>query len=456
MFSLPVMGSNVLQSLNGSANAIWVSHALGETALTATSNANNILFLMLGVVFGISMSANLMISQSFGAGDTSLVKKVMGTSSTFFVVLSMSVGVLGFLFTPSILDAMDTPMDARAQAIAYLRIIFMAMPFIYIFNFLMMAMRGAGDSRTPFYFSLLTVALDVVLNPVLIMGLGPVPRMGIAGSATANLIAQNITLVAMLIYLYRTRSLLVLWPSEWRLLIPDFQIMKSLVLKGMPMGIQMLALSGAAVVMITMVNRFGSHTAAAYGAALQLWTYIQMPAMALGAAVSSMAAQNVGARKMDRVNQIAGIGSIYGAALTAAPVVFIYLIEPYVLRLFLPGSSPSLPLAAHMNHIVAWGFIPFGVSFVLSGVVRSTGAVWPPLLGMIFSLWIVRIPFAKALIPHWGADAIWWSFPLASITSCLILAAYYRWGNWRNARMMPASPHGDAPDTGQGSPSSDD
>src|SRR5258708_14106552 len=186
-FALPVLGSNILQSLNGSANAIWVSHVLGEAALTATSNANQILFLMLGAVFGVSMAANIMVGQAIGAGDRGLATKAVGTSTAFFVLLSLSVGAAGFALTPYILSAMGTPPDARADAIAYLRVIFAAMPFMYFFSFVMMAQRGAGDSRTPFYFSLLAVVLDLTLNPMLIMGIGPFPNLGIAGSPTATL-----------------------------------------------------------------------------------------------------------------------------------------------------------------------------------------------------------------------------------------------------------------------------
>ena len=452
LFSLPVLGSNVLQSLNGSANAFWVSHVLGEAALTATSNANNVLFLMLGVVFGISMSANLLISQAVGARDVALVKRVIGSSTSFFLVLSILVGLIGFLATPAILTAMGTPADARAPAIAYLRVIFVALIFLYFFNFLMMAMRGAGDSRTPFLFSLMAVGLDVLLNPVLIMGLGPAPRLGIAGSAASTLIAQVLTLGAMLAYLHRSRSILVLRRAEWRLLVPDWRIVRSLVFKGMPMGFQMLVVSGAAIVMMSMVNSYGSHTAAAYGACLQLWTYVQMPAMALGAGVSSMAAQNVGAKRLDRVDRIAGVALLQSVTLTGGVVLLVYLVEPYALRLFLPATSPSLPIAAHLNHIVLWGFIPFGMTFMLTGVVRATGAVWPPLLAVILAGWVVRIPFARAALPYMGADAIWWSFPLANITSVAFLAGYYRWGGWRNAKMLDTTPRGSAPDTGQGAP----
>jgi putative MATE family efflux protein len=454
LFALPVMGTNILQSLNGSANAIWVSHVLGEAALTAISNSNQIFFLMLGAVFGMSMAANIMIGQSVGAGDRALTRRVVGTATLFFIVISIAVGVAGVTLTPAILSAMGTPADARADAITYLRIIFTAIPILYFFTFLMMAQRGAGDARTPFLFSLVAVGLEVILNPLLIMGVGPFPRLEIAGSAAATLIAQGSTLTAMVLYLYRRQSVLVLTRTEWLAFRPDFGVARNLVLKGLPMAFQMIVISLAAVTMMSMVNGYGSITAAAYGAAVQLWTYVQMPAFALGAAVSSMAAQNVGAGKMDRVGRIAMTGALYAAVFSATPIVIIYLLDPYILRAFLPGDSPALPQAIHINSIALWGFIPFGVAFIFSGVVRATGAVWPPLLAMIISLWGVRVPLANALAPHIGSDAIWLSFPISSTLTVLLAFGYYRWGGWRKARMLPSpTPHGEALDTGMSPPS---
>ncbi len=451
-FALPVLGTNVLQSLNGTANAIWVSHALGAAALTATTNANTIFFLMLGAVFGITMAANLLIGQAIGAGDRHLAKRVVGTAIVFFAVVSMMVGFVGYTFTPAILTAMQTPPDAKADAIIYLRVIFMAIPFMYFFSFVQMGQRGSGDSKTPFYFSLFAVALEVCLNPMLILGIGPFPKMGIAGSATATLVSQTLTLGLIIAWLYRTDSILVLKRSEWHLLKPDFAIMKSLVTKGLPMGLQMFVISGASVIMTRFVNGYGSQTAAAYGAAIQLWTYVQMPAMALGMAVSSMAAQNVGAGKMDRVDKVAGIGVSYAALLSGVPILIIYAIEPIVLRMFLPAGSTSIPIAIHINSFVLWGFIPFGMSFILSGIVRATGSVVPPLIFMVISLWIIRIPFAMSLQPTLGADAIWWSFPLGSIASLIMAAGWFKWGPWRKSRLLETIPRGEVPDTGHGAP----
>ncbi|HMO43391.1 MAG TPA: MATE family efflux transporter, partial [Phenylobacterium sp.] len=180
LFTLPVLGSNALQSLNGTANAAWISHVLGPQALAAAANANNILFLLLGAAFGVAMAANLLIAQAVGAGDAAAARRAAGVSTPFFAGLSVAVGGAGYLATPAILDLMGAPPDVHDLAVTYLRIIFLAAPAMYFFSFVMMAMRGTGDSRTPFYFALGAVALDIVLNPLLLMGIGPFPEMGIA------------------------------------------------------------------------------------------------------------------------------------------------------------------------------------------------------------------------------------------------------------------------------------
>jgi len=340
------------------------------------------------------------------------------------------------VFTPGLLRAMGTPADALPYAVPYLRIIFLALPSMYFYNFMMMTLRGAGDSRTPFLFMGLSVVLDVVLNPVLIFGVGPFPKMGIAGSATATLIAQTVALFALLGTLYARKYFLRITRAELGFFKPDLAILRALIFKGLPMGLQMIVISSSAILMMRLVNGFGSQTTAAYGAATQLWNYAQMPAMAIGAAVSSMAAQNVGARLWDRVSRIAITGVIYNFLLGGTLVGIIYLFNEPALNLFLPGDSVALGLAEHLNAIVVWSFLFFGVTFVLFGVVRSTGAVWPPLIILTITMWMVRPPFALGLMPSMGADAIWWSFPLGSLLSMLLAIGYYRWGGWRHAHML--------------------
>ncbi|MGH8122133.1 MAG: MATE family efflux transporter [Rudaea sp.] len=440
VFSLPILAGNVLQSLNGSVNAIWVGHGLGEAALAATSNANTILFFLIGAVFGIGVAATILVGQSIGANNPDQAKRVVGTSLVFFVVMSVLLAALGLAFAERMMTWMHMPAESQPLAVAYLRVIFLGIPFIYVLTFISMALRGAGDARTPFIFLALNVLLDITLNPLFIFGVGPLHGMGIAGSATATLIATLTTLAALIAYLYRSQHFLRIRRDQLHYLRIDRAILTALVAKGLPMGLQMIVMSASMIAMISLVNSFGAHTTAAYGACFQLWNYIQMPSLAVGMAASSMSAQNVGAQRWDRVNRIALTGVGFNFLLTGSLVLLIYLFNRGALNLFLPATGGAIQIAQHINHIVVWSFVFFGVSFVLAGVVRSTGAVIPPLIILVIALWLVRIPFAYTLVGQWGADAIWWSFPIGSLMSMTLSAAYYRWGGWRKARMLNPQP----------------
>jgi putative MATE family efflux protein len=453
VFALPVLGSNVLQSLNGSVNAIWVGRLLGESALAATSNANLVLFLLLGTIFGIGMAATILIAQAIGGRDAARAKRIVGTSASFFAGISIAVAIGGYLLTEQILHLLGTPPDAFALAGSYLRIIFIAIPAMNFLSFMMTVLRGAGDSRTPFYFMALSVALDIALNPLLILGLGPFPRLGIAGAAMSTLVAQIVALIAFLILIYWRAHPLRLTRPELRLLLPDPPLLRTIIAKGIPMGLQMIVISVSALLLIGLVNTYGSHVAAAYGVAAQLWTYVQMPALAIGAAVSSMAAQNVGANRWDRVGRITGAGVLFNLVLTGSLVAILYITDRAVLGVFLPANSDAIAIATHINSIAVWSFILFGVTIVLFGTVRATGAVVPPLIILAFSILVVRTSFAYGLQDLLGPDAIWWSFAVGSAASLALALAYYFLGGWRQAHMsepLPAS--GEPPDTGYGLP----
>jgi len=439
-FTLPILMGNVLQSVNGSVNAIWVGKFLGPAALSATANSNIVMFLLLGAVFGITMASTILIAQHMGARKEDEAKRVVGTSAVFFAVLAVLFALFGVAFSPGILQWMGTPADSLPLAISYMRVMFIALPASYGFFFIMAVLRGAGDSRTPFYFLVLSVVLDIILNPVFIFGVGPIPALGIAGSATATLVSQVISLSALVRHIYARRNPLALRPAEWHYVRIDWAIVKALVFKGLPMGLQMIVLSSSFVMLFRVVNRFGSDTTAAFAAAQQLWNYVQMPALALGGAVSSMAAQNIGAGLWDRVRATARAGVLFNFLLTGVPVVLLYLINRQALKLFLPAGSPALEIAHELNAIILWSFPLFGVSMVLSGIVRSAGAVVPPLIVLFLSLWVVRVPMSYWAADHYGPTGVWWTFSISAVIAAVLTVLYYRFGNWRNARMMaPAS-----------------
>jgi putative MATE family efflux protein len=435
LFALPILLGNVLQSINGSINAVWIGKFLGAAALTGANNANIVMFLLLGAVFGITMASTILIAQAVGAQQPEEAKRITGTSATFFFVLSLALSQGGFFASPYILAWMGTPADAVVYGTAYLKVMFVSLPASYAFFFINAALRGAGDSQTPFRFLVLSVVLDVALNPLFIFGLGPIPAMGIAGSALATLVSQCVALAAILRYVYKVHHPLAIHVGEGAMLKIDWSIVRSLVSKGIPMGLQMIVISSSMVLFLRVVNRFGSETAAAFAADMQLWNYVQMPALALGAAVSAMAAQNIGAGHWHRVSQVANYAVLFNLLLTGVPVILLYLSETHTIGVFLPPGSPALEIAIHVNHIILWSFPLFGISMVLSGVVRAAGAVMAPLVILVIALLVVRAPLAEYSVTRRGADGVWWSFSVSAITAAVLSVLYYLRGSWRSARM---------------------
>lgn len=437
-FSAPTLLSNVLQSLNGSVNSVWVGRLLGEDALAATANANVVMFLVFAAVFGFGMAATIKVGQAFGAGNIDAARRTFGSAVGFCVGLSVVVAALGWVFAPAMLAAMRTPPEVFTFALAYLRVIFVSMPAGMVTLMIGMGLRGAGDAQTSLRFMILSVVLDVVLNPLLIAGIGPFPKLGIAGSAVATTVASVVSMVALLVYVYARNLPLRLKGAELGYLIPRRAELRFIMAKGLPMGAQMLIVSMAGVIMVGLVNAEGAMAGAAYGASLQLWTYLQMPAMAISAAVSAMAAQAIGAGLQERLGRITRAGIVLNLSITGAMCALLLAFDRPALELFLGQGSPAVDLARHIQFLASWSYILFGVTIVLFGTMRAGGVVLAPLVVLGIAMYPVRLGFYHYGYPLIGADALWLSFPVGSAVATLLAAIAYRRTGWRDtARMVP-------------------
>jgi putative MATE family efflux protein len=433
-FSVPMLIGNLVQTINGTINAIWVGRLIGENALAATTNANVVMFLFFALVMGFGMASTVRIGQHFGARDVIAARRSFGNGLGFAVGLALAGSVLGLVFAPGMLHLMATPAGSFELANTYLKVIFLSIPFGTANMMLSMGMRGAGDAKTPMYAMLLTVVLDVVLNPLLIVGWGPVPSLGIGGSALASFMAGMGGMIFSVWRLYGKDLPLRLRGSEFGFLIPTGPELKYMITKGMPMGAQMLLMSSAQMVMVGLVNREGVDTTAAYGASMQLWNFLQMPAFAISSGVSAMVAQAIGAGKHDRVSEVTRSGMIANVAMTGVLAAMLVLASHPLLSLFLGGNSPALPIAQHVQYIVTWSFVVMGASMIMGGTLRAYGVVVLPFVVMAITLYPVRLGFYFAAYKHLGSDALWWSFPFASCVSALLTGVIYAKGDWRNRK----------------------
>ena len=431
LFALPVLLGNVLQSLNGSVNTIWIGRLLGEDALAATATSNIVMFLVFGAIFGISMATTVHVGQNFGARDYAAMRRRFGAGLGLCLMLSAVIALLGWIGAPQLLDLLSLPGQARGLALDYLRVIFLVTPAMTLTVLVSSAMRGAGDAKTPFYFQILVVLLDIALNPLFIAGIGPFPKLGIVGAAVATAIATLTGLIGLLGWIYwrdlpirlKGRELTYLWPVR--------EERTYLITKGVPMGFQLLVISGAGVIMIGLINREGLNFAAGYGALLQLWNYIQMPALAIGAAVSAMVAQHIGARREARVDAISLAGAGANTAITTVLIAAILVFGRPLLALFLGADSPAIPISLHIQNLAIWTYLPFGVMIVLFGTLRTYGVVLTQIAILFAAMYLVRLGTYALLYPKLGPDALWYSMIISSLTSLVLTLLVYFYGSWR-------------------------
>ena len=432
LFALPVLLGNVLQSLNASVNTVWIGRLLGEDALAGTLSSNITMFLVFAAIFGISMATTVHVGQYYGARNMDAMRKSFGAGLGLCLMLSAAIALIGWIGAPRLLDLLKVPASSRHFALDYLRVIFLVMPAMTLTVLVSSAMRGCGDSRTPLYFQILTVILDVGLNPLFIAGIGPFPKLGIVGAAVATAIATLTGLAGLMGWIYwrdlpirlKGRELAFLWPAPEEL--------KYLIMKGVPMGLQMLVISGAGVIMVGLVNREGRDFAAGYNALLQLWNYIQMPSLALGAAVGAMVAQHIGARREGRVDAISWAGAGTNTAITVALIALILVFGRPLLALFLGAASPAIPVSLHIQSMAIWTYVPFGVTIVLFGTLRSYGVVMVQIAILFIAMYAVRLGAYALLYPRLGPDALWWSLNIGSLATLGLTLLAYLGGNWRS------------------------
>ena len=431
LFSLPVLLGNVLQSLNGSVNTVWIGRLLGEEALAATSSSNIVMFLVFAAIFGISMATTVHVGRYFGAHDLAAMRRSFGAGLGLCLMLSAAIAMLGWIGAPALLDLLNLPGSSRHFALDYLRVIFLVLPGMTLTLLVSSALRGCGDSRTPLYFLVLSVVLDIGLNPLFIAGIGPFPRLGIVGAAVATAIATVTGLAGLMGWIYwrdlpirlRGRELAYLWPAREELAF--------LITKGLPMGLQLLVISGAGVIMIGLINREGLNYAAGYGALLQLWNYIQMPGLAISAAVSAMVAQHIGARREHRVDAISWSAAGANIAITLLLVGLMLLFGRPLLALFLGSDSPAIPVSLHIQQLAIWTYVPFGITIVLFGTLRAYGVVMVQIAILFTSMYGVRLGTYALLYPRIGPDALWYSLNVSSVTSLVLTLLAYYYSGWR-------------------------
>ncbi|WP_249709322.1 MATE family efflux transporter [Bacillus cereus] len=435
MFLVPLLLSNVLQSVGQLFGMVVVGRWLGVNDLAAISAFFPLFFLLVSFVIGIGSGSSILIGQAFGAKNEDRLKAIVGTTLTFTFIIGVVLAIVGSIFAMDIMCLMGTPENIIEISVHYARILFISMPVLFLYFAYTTFMRGTGDSKTPFYFLIVSTALNMILLPILIFGWLGAPKLDVYGAAYASVISTVITFIVMLVYLKKKNHPLQLDSTVRKYLRMDWDLLKLLLRLGIPASINMILVSLSEIAVIAFVNRYGSDATAAYGVVNQVASYVQMPAVSLGITVSIFAAQSIGANQFDRLQKVVKAGIIMNYVIGGVLISLIYLFSRDILSLFLT-SQTTIEIAHSLVMITLWSYLIFGHAQIISATMRASGTVlWPTVIGVV-SIWLVEVPVAYYLSYHTslGIEGIWIGYPAAFIVSLILQYAYYKL-SWQKKRI---------------------
>jgi len=434
VFLLPMMMSNILQSLSGTLNGMFLGQLIGVEAMATASVFFPVMFFFMSFVIGLSTGATILIGQAFGRKDLDAVRHVAGPVILIVILIGIVVGGIGAIFAEPLLRGLQTPENILPGAVQYARVLLLSMPLLFLFILATSILRGVGDSVTPLWALIYSTLVGLILTPALITGLFGLPKLGATAAAVASTAA---TLAALLWLGLRMRAKKLPFAPNRELLAAirfDVPMLVRVLRLGVPMGVQMVIMAFAEIVLLGLANRHGSDVTAAYGATVQVLSYVQFPAMSIGLAASILSAQAIGAGKdIHALDAIMRTGQLLNFVITGIGVGIVYLLSHTIVGLFIT-SHEVIVLTEHLIGIVLWSVIMFGASVCFSGTMRGSGSVLAPTALMILAIVVVEVPAATLLSNAIGVDGIWWAYPCCFAAMLLFQGCYYTFV-WHRGRI---------------------
>jgi len=424
-FLAPMLLSNILQSMSGTINNIYIGQMIGVGALAAVSSFFPVMFFFIAFVIGLGAGASVLIGQAWGARDAAKAKAIAGTTLSVGMLLGLAVAVFGGAFTTPLLALLGTPPDVLADSTSYARIMLIAMPGLFVFLLSTAMLRGVGDTVTPLLTLLISTGTGLVVTPALIRGWGGLPQLGVASAAWASVLAFVLATLWLGWRLRRRGSPLAPDAEFIRHLRIDPQLLKAVLKVGIPTGVQMIVVALAEVALLSLVNGYGSSATAAYGAVNQVVAYVQFPAISIAITASILGAQAIGADRADRLGAIAKTALLMNLVLTGGLVLLGYLFSRHLMGFFIT-SAPVIEIAQTLLHIMLWSLVIFGMAAAISGIMRASGSVLVPTAISILCLIGVEVPVAWFMSHRIGLNGIWWAYPVTFGAMLLLQTAYYR------------------------------
>lgn len=423
LFSIPLLLGNLFQQLYNAVDSVVVGNYIGAQALAAVGSSAPVINLLVSFFMGLAVGAGVIISRYFGARKKEELHIAVHTSLALTFAAGLVMTLIGVLISPYVLQWVGTPSDVMDSSVLYLRIYFLGILSVMVYNMGSGILRAVGDSRNPLYFLIVSSVTNIILDMLFVI----VFHMGIAGVGWATLIAQTISAVLTMLLLMRTKE-------EYQVKLNHIRFHKHMLYEivrlGLPSGLQNAIVSFSNVIVQSNINAFGSLAMAGCGSYTKIDGFAILPVMSYSMALTTFTGQNMGAKKYDRVKQGAKTGILMSVITIVCISALLLILGPNVLAIF--SSDPTvINYGLYMMHVLAPGYIFLAISHAFNGIIRGAGITTVPMIVMVTCWCGLRMAWILTSVPLFhDIGVVFMGWPLTWIASALWLFLYYRKGNW--------------------------
>lgn len=431
LFTLPVILGNLFQQLYNIVDSIVVGRCVGGDALAAVGTSSSITFLFIAIATGSSIGSSVVISQLYGAKEIKEMMTSIYTAILSIIGIAIILTGIGLLFNESILEIMNTPAKLFEDAQVYLRIYFLGLLFLFLYNITNAVFNALGESKIPLFFLTFSSLLNIILDLIFVIQFG----MGVAGVAWATLISQALAaILSVTVLLVRLRKFCT--PHE-KIKYFDVASLSRMCKIALPTTIQQSIVSIGTVCVQSLVNTFGSVVMAGYAAATKIDNIAINPMVNIGNAVSTFTAQNIGASKPERVKKGYRAGIMMNAVICAILFLLVLFFGDKIIGIFMDHgeSADSIRIGVRYIHVVSLFYFVMGFMNATNGVLRGSGDIRFFMVATLCNFFS-RVVFAYVLSRFIHENAIWWSIPIGWAIGLIISRSRYKTGIWKGKSLV--------------------
>ena len=428
----PVVISNILQMLYNIVDTYWLGK-IGKVAVSAPTVGFPVVFLLISLGFGFSIAGVSLVSQHTGAGSSKEADKAAGQVISFMLVSSIVLGAVGFAVAPQFLQTlMGVPEEVFPKALIYIRILFTGLPLMFLYFAFRSLVRGIGDMVTPMLVTGFSVLLNMVLDPLLIFGIGVFPELGVAGAAIATVFSRGIASFIAIYLLFSGKLQINL---KLRNLILKIRWVKQILKIGIPSSIGQAGTAIGAVILMGLISRLGVVAVSAYGIGQRIIRVLNVVVWGLASPLTTMIGQNIGAKKESRASTIAKKTFFLSFAVLLGLALIAFLLRRPLFKIFIDDSA-VIETGSRFLAIFIWSVPFFGIFTLTRSVFRGSGHTRPPMIMSLIRLLLLRVGVSYVLAfgvfgVNLGADGIWLGLFTSNFIGGLLAFGWFLPGTWK-------------------------